>query len=349
MTYPVELSGVTKSFRVRSVAGSGTKLWALRGVSLAARAGETIGIVGESGCGKSTMARILCGLEQPDEGSVRLDGREVLALHGERKRVALRNVQMVFQDPYGSLNPRHSVRRIISEPWMAFPDLVPKSRRPERVAELLDLVGLSLSLADSRPGELSGGQRQRVGIARAIAAEPKVLVADEAVSALDVSVQAQVVNLLSKLVDELGLCLLFVAHDLRVVKNIADRVAVMYLGRVVETGTTQQVFSSPEHPYTRALLSSAPPTRPWRWHAIQRRKLLGEVPSPIDIPSGCGFRTRCWRALDRCATIDPQLEVHCRGNETSGPAHEASGPAHEAACHNPEFQEAEELMEGSGR
>jgi oligopeptide/dipeptide ABC transporter ATP-binding protein len=339
MNHAVELSGITKSFRVRSIAGSGTKLWALRGVSLAARAGETIGIVGESGCGKSTMARIICGLEQPDEGSVRLDGREVLGLRGERKRMALRNVQMVFQDPYGSLNPRFSVRRIISEPFMAFPDLVAKDRRSDRVLELLDLVGLSSSLADARPGELSGGQRQRVGIARAIAAKPKVLVGDEAVSALDVSVQAQVVNLLSKLVDELGLCLLFVAHDLRVVKNIAHRVAVMYLGRIVETGTTEQVFSRPRHPYTSALLSSVPPTRPWRTHATQRRKLAGEIPSPIDIPSGCGFRTRCWRAIDRCVTIDPPLDTH---RETS-----EAGPIHEAACHNPVFENDAAEMTGT--
>jgi oligopeptide transport system ATP-binding protein len=327
VSFTVEIADLRKSFAVRSVAGSGTRLQALRGISLSAKAGETIGIVGESGCGKSTMARILCGLEQPDAGSVRLDGKEVLGLRGERKRRALRDVQMVFQDPYGSLNPRHTVGRIVSEPWSAFPDLVPRDRRAQRVAELLTTVGLSPTLATARPGELSGGQRQRVGIARAIAAEPKMLIADEAVSALDVSVQAQVVNLMSDLVRRLVLCLLFVAHDLRVVKNIADRVAVMYLGRIVETGTTDQVFSEPLHPYTRALLSSVPPTRPWRPQAIRRRKLEGEVPSPIDIPSGCGFRTRCWRALKVCEEIDPQLEGH-------GSRREAD---HRAACHNPEF------------
>lgn len=326
MSFAVEIDDLKKSFTVRSVAGSGTRLQALRGVTLSARAGETIGIVGESGCGKSTMARILCGLETPDSGSVRFSGREVLGLRGERKRLALRDVQMVFQDPYGSLNPRHPVSRIVSEPWAAFPDLVAHDGRAARVKELLALVGLAPSLADARPGQLSGGQRQRVGIARAIAAEPKLLIADEAVSALDVSVQAQVVNLMSDLVRRLDLCLLFVAHDLRVVKNIANRVAVMYLGRIVETGTTEQVFSQPLHPYTRALLSSVPPTRPWRPQPIQRRKLEGEVPSPIDIPSGCGFRTRCWRALDVCAKVDPQLEPHGAG-----------GATHPAACHNPEF------------
>jgi oligopeptide/dipeptide ABC transporter ATP-binding protein len=326
VTFAVEIEDLTKSFTVRSVAGAGARLQALRGVSLSASPGETIGIVGESGCGKSTMARILCGLEEPDGGRVSLGGRDVLNLRGERKRVALRVIQMVFQDPYGSLNPRHTISRILSEPWIAFPDLLPRQKRPERIAELLAMVGLSPTFAEARPGELSGGQRQRVGIARAIAAEPKVLVADEAVSALDVSVQAQVVNLMSDLVRQLDLCLLFVAHDLRVVKNIADRVAVMYLGRIVEIGTTEQVFSDPQHPYTRALLSSVPPTRPWRSQAVERRKLEGEIPSPIDIGAGCGFRSRCWRALDVCASIDPRLEQHGPGDGE-----------HASACHNPEF------------
>jgi oligopeptide transport system ATP-binding protein len=339
VSFAVEIEGLTKSFQVRGPRGADARLWALRGVTFAARPGETIGIVGESGCGKSTMARVLCGLEQPDAGRVRLDGQDVLGLHGERKRRALRPIQMVFQDPYGSLNPRHSIRRIVSEPWIAFPDLIAKGDRERRVGELLDMVGLSPSLATARPGGLSGGQRQRVGIARAVAAEPKVLVADEAVSALDVSVQAQVINLMSDLVDRLGLCLLFVAHDLRVVRNIADRVAVMYLGRIVETGTTDQVFSDPMHPYTRALLSSVPPTRPWRPRAIERRKLEGEVPSPIDLPTGCGFRTRCWRATERCVRMDPQLSVPEVGAAGAQP--------HEVACHHPEVEELGKRMNGS--
>ncbi len=331
LTTAVEVSGLTKSFPVRGLRKSQARLQALRGVSLAANSGETIGIVGESGCGKTTLARILCGLEKPDDGSVRLGDRDVTGLHGDARRLALRDIQMVFQDPYGSLNPRHSIGRIVSESWIAFPDLIPRKQWAARVGVLLDMVGLSPSLAASRPGQLSGGQRQRVGIARAIAAEPKVLVADEAVSALDVSVQAQVINLLSDLVGRLGLCLLFVAHDLRIVKNIADRVAVMYLGRIVETGSTQQVFSDPRHPYTRALLSSVPPTRPWRHQTSARRILRGEVPSPIDLPSGCGFRTRCWRAIDRCATDDPRLT-------DQSPAAKTQGERHLAACHNPELR-----------
>jgi oligopeptide/dipeptide ABC transporter ATP-binding protein len=233
---------------------------------------------------------------------------------------------MVFQDPFGSLNPKHAVGRIISEPWFAYPELVPQDRREQRIAELMNMVGLSPRLARSRPSALSGGQRQRVGIARAIAANPRVLIADEAVSALDVSVQAQIVNLLSDLVAELNVCLLFIAHDLRVVKNIADRVAVMYLGRVVEVGSTEAVFSNPQHPYTRALLSSVPPTRPWRQTGSGRVKLEGEVPSPIDVPAGCAFRSRCWRSLDTCRTIDPKLSE-------AGSA-SASGE-HRVACHNP--------------
>ena len=244
---------------------------------------------------------------------------------------------MVFQDPYGSLNPRHTIGRIVSESWLGFPDVVPTARRAGRIDELLTMVGLSPAISSSRPGELSGGQRQRVGIARALAAEPNVLIADEAVSALDVSIQAQVVNLLSDLVTELNLCLLFVAHDLRVVKNIADRVAVMYLGRIVEVGTTDEVFSSPRHPYTQALLSAVPPTRPWRSRPGGRRKLSGEVPSPIDLPSGCGFRTRCWRALDVCSRVDPGLRRGTDGRLVShGEESPAATPDHRFACHNPE-------------
>jgi oligopeptide transport system ATP-binding protein len=244
---------------------------------------------------------------------------------------------MVFQDPYGSLNPRHTIGRIVSESWLAFPDLVARPRHADRIAELLTMVGLSPALSSARPCELSGGQRQRVGIARAIAAEPKVLIADEAVSALDVSIQAQIVNLLSDLVRKLDLCLLFVAHDLRVVKNIADRVAVMYLGRIVETGPTEQVFSSPRHPYTQALLSAVPPTRPWREQAVGRRKLSGEVPSPIDLPSGCGFRTRCWRALDVCSHLDPGLRGGTEhGRVSHGEEVATDEPRHRFACHNPE-------------
>jgi oligopeptide transport system ATP-binding protein len=335
MTPLVELEDVEKSFSVPARGRRNATLRALRGVSLKAQAGETVGIVGESGCGKSTMARILCGLDAPSGGAVRLAGQDVLNLRGNRRRLALRKIQMVFQDPFGSLNPRHAIGRIVSEPWIAFPGLVPRSKRPKRIAELLEMVGLSPALASARPGELSGGQRQRVGIARAIAAQPAILVADEAVSALDVSVQAQVVNLLADLVERLGLCLLFVAHDLRVVKNIADRVAVMYLGRIVETGTTQEVFSHPRHPYTRALLSSVPPTRPWRAQKQVRQTLKGEVPSPIDLPSGCAFRSRCWRALEVCANVDPRLagESEWHGAAASDVA---AGPRHRFACHNPE-------------
>ncbi|MGW8530045.1 MULTISPECIES: ABC transporter ATP-binding protein [Nocardiopsidaceae] len=316
-------SGLTKSFRVPRSASGSTSLRALDGVDLTLDRGETLGLVGESGCGKSTLARVLLMLERPDRGTLSFDGTDPFALRGKQLLAWRRRVQMVFQDPFASLNPRLNAAELISEPWRTHRDLVPRRDRAERVRRLLEMVGLRAGDAHRYPQEFSGGQRQRIGIARALALDPDVIVCDEPVSALDLSVQAQVLNLLAELQAELGVSYVFISHDLSVVRHVADRVAVMYLGGVVETGSTEEIFTNPRHPYTAALLSSAP--SPLRSDAPSRERILltGEVPSPVDPPSGCRFRTRCRHSEDLCSRTAPPVEA------VSG------DPAHTAACHFP--------------
>ncbi len=278
---------------------------AVDGIDLAVRRGETLAVVGESGCGKSTLARLLVGLERPDRGSVRFDGIDLAGLGERALRPWRQRMQIVFQDPYASLHPRLTVGALVGEPLLVH-RLGSAAQRRARVAELLQLVGLSPALAARYPHELSGGQRQRVAIARALATGPALLVGDEPVSALDVSVQAQVLNLLAELKDRLGLTLLVITHDLAVVRQVADRVAVMYLGRIVELAPADTLLTTPRHPYSRALLAAVPRPDP---RARGARSILeGDPPSPIEPPSGCRFRTRCPFATADCAQRDPVLE-----------------------------------------
>lgn len=300
----LEVREVTKTFAVPGEAGK-ARLRALDGTDLTLGRGETLAVVGESGCGKSTLARMLLMLETPDSGAVLFEGTDPFALRGKDRLRFRRRVQMVFQDPFGSLNPRMKAAQLVGEPWLTHRDLYPTARKKrERVAELLELVDLRASDADRYAEEFSGGQRQRLGIARALALDPDVIVLDEPVSALDLSVQAQVLNLLESLKQRLQVSYVFISHDLSVVRHIADRVAVMYLGRVVESGPTEAVFEGPSHPYTAALLSAVPSVDEQR---RERIVLRGEIPSPLRPPSGCRFRTRCWRAQDVCAQTAPPL------------------------------------------
>jgi oligopeptide transport system ATP-binding protein len=298
--YPIERGAV-----LRHVTGH---VKAVDGVSFDLQRGETLGIVGESGCGKSTLARLLLRLEKPTAGEALLEGRDIFAMHGAELKQLRRNFQLVMQDPYTSLNPRMTVGDIIREPFEIHTDVLPKASRAARVRELLDLVGLNPEHINRYPHQFSGGQRQRVGIARALALEPRVIVCDEPVSALDVSIQAQVINLLQKLQSQLGLSLIFIAHDLSVVRHISDRVAVMYLGKLVESGTVDDIYQHATHPYTQALLSAAPVPDPTQRGTRKIIRLEGDVPSPANPPSGCRFRTRCWKAKELCATAEPPLE-----------------------------------------
>lgn len=280
------------------------RLAALRGVSLTLPPNGSIGIVGESGSGKSTLARCIVRLAVPDEGKIEFRGENVLAQDRRALADFRRRVQMIYQDPFSSLNPRMRIRDAVAEPALVH-EFVDKQGADVLVADLLKQVGLGAHLGSRRPAALSGGQRQRAAIARALAARPEVLIADEAVSALDVSIQAQILNLFADLREQLGLALIFISHQLSVVAHIADTVAVMYMGRVVETGPTEQIFSEPAHPYTRALLAAQP-----RVDRIGHRRsvaVTGQAPSPFDVPTGCAFRTRCPYAIDLCAQVDPEL------------------------------------------
>ncbi|MER7461965.1 dipeptide ABC transporter ATP-binding protein [Streptomyces sp. NPDC097981] len=298
---------------------------AVDGVSFGLARGETLGIVGESGCGKSTVAKMLVNLERPTAGAISYKGEDITRLSGKALKAVRRNIQMVFQDPYTSLNPRMTVGDIIGEPFDIHPEVAPKGDRRRKVRELLDVVGLNPEYINRYPHQFSGGQRQRIGIARGLALQPEIIVADEPVSALDVSVQAQVVNLLERLQDEFDLSYVFIAHDLSIVRHISDRVGVMYLGRVVETGSDTQIYDHPTHPYTQALLSAVPVPDPQAREGRERIILTGDVPSPANPPSGCPFRTRCWKAQQRCTDEVPLLAV---------PEAFRSGPAaHPSACH----------------
>ena len=287
---------------------------AVDGVSFDVLRGETLGIVGESGCGKSTTARLLLRLLDPTSGSISFDGREIADIGGGELKALRREMQMIFQDPYSSLNPRKTVGAIIADPFVIHGIKQTKAERKQAVQDLMDTVGLNPEHYNRYPHEFSGGQRQRIGVARALALKPKVIVADEPVSALDVSIQAQVLNLLRDLQKELGLTLIFIAHDLSVVRHMCDRVAVMYLGRIVELATSDQLYAHPRMPYTGALMSAVPVADPRLARAKTRQVLMGDVPSPTNPPSGCRFHTRCWKAQSICSTEDPPLEAKDGGN-----------------------------------
>ncbi|MBN8940893.1 MAG: ATP-binding cassette domain-containing protein [Rhizobiales bacterium] len=319
MTQPLlSVEGLKKYYPVRTGLGRPARLRAVDGVSFAIERGETLSLVGESGCGKSTVGRAVLGLLPVTAGQVSLDGGRIDNLGPAAFRPVRKRLQVVFQDPFSSLNPRLKVREIVAEPIRNFwPDL----RREDidrRVAEVLDKVRLPRGSAERWPHEFSGGQRQRIGIARALSAEPDLIVCDEAVSALDVSVKAQIVNLLQDLQEELGLALLFISHDLAIVEHMAHRVAVMYLGKIVELAPRSALFAAPRHPYTKALLSAAPLVGP-RAAGGQRIILSGDVPSPINPPKGCSFHTRCPLAVGRCRIDEPALRP--------------VGPGHVSACH----------------
>jgi len=323
----LELTDVTKSFAVKTRVLTGrerARVHAVDGVSLQVRAGETLGLVGESGCGKSTLARVMTALQPATSGRVSFKGRDITHLARRRLRSIRRNVQMVFQDPYGSLNPRRRVGSILGEPFAVHGEASGEERK-RKVQELMEVVGLSPEHYNRFPAEFSGGQRQRIGIARALALRPELIVCDEPVSALDVSIQAQILNLIEDLQDVFGLTYVFIAHDLSVVRHVSDRVAVMYLGRIAEIGPVEEIYGSARHPYTAALLSAVPVVDLASNRRRRERVILqGGVPSAIDPPTGCRFHPRCPKAQQVCREVEPEL----------GPSESVSSE-HLVACHFP--------------
>lgn len=338
--YNVKKHFSTNTGFIEQLLGNEQAVKAVDGVDITVDEQETLGLVGESGCGKSTLGRTLSRLYEPTAGTIHFGDKEIADVSGKDLKDLRKRVQVIFQDPLSSLNPRKTVGEIVSKP-LEVHDIVDKERRRERVVELFREVGLQESHLDRYPHEFSGGQRQRVGVARALAVEPDLIIADEPVSALDVSVQAQIINLMKKLQNKYGLSYLFIAHDLSVVKHISDRVAVMYLGNIVEKGTTTAIFNNPQHPYTRALLRSIPSVE--GEHGHRENLLQGNPPSPIDVPSGCPFSTRCPEFLgDECTESHPDLQSVNEATGTIGPPDDipvdenkinTNTSEHVAACH----------------
>ncbi|MFH8473283.1 ABC transporter ATP-binding protein [Streptomyces sp. NPDC018000] len=320
----LKVTGLQKHFPIKKglLQRSAGAVKAVDGIDFEVRSGETLGVVGESGCGKSTMGRLITRLLEPTAGNIEFEGRDITHLGVGAMRPMRRDMQMIFQDPYSSLNPRHTIGTIVGAPFK-LQGVTPEGGVKKEVQRLLEVVGLNPEHYNRYPHEFSGGQRQRIGIARALALNPKLVVADEPVSALDVSIQAQVVNLLDDLQAELGLTYVIIAHDLSVVRHVSDRIAVMYLGKIVELADRESLYKAPMHPYTKALLSAVPIPDPKRRSAKSERILLkGDVPSPISPPSGCRFHTRCWKATEICKTQEPPLAALQTG--------------HQVACHHPE-------------
>lgn len=312
--YLIEVENLKQYFPIKTGFFKTTPLKAVDGVSFKIKPGETLGLVGESGCGKTTVGRSILRLYEPTDGVVKYNGEIITASNMQEHR---KHMQMVFQDPYSSLNPRMTVEDIIGEPLDVHKLYENKAQRREKILSLMELVGLNAEHATRYAHEFSGGQRQRIGIARALAVDPKFIVCDEAVSALDVSIQAQVINMFEDLQQKLGVAYLFIAHDLLVVRHISNRIAVMYLGRIVEVGDADEVYEHPQHPYTESLLSAVPIPDPIQAKENKRIVLSGDVPSPMNMPTGCAFRTRCRYATERCATECPSLQDRGNGHEVA--------------------------------